>query len=428
MSKNKILIIILLIVLIGIGFAFYYFNGMEKVSNLIETGTITPSEDAFPSSSKINLPDNAPANTVSPQGTITEEDYAQNTNENVGVGEIKKVSDVAVGGMTFISKNGQSILRYIEKGTGHIKETTFGERIPTDVTNTTITAIFDSFWGAGGDSLVFRRLDGENNTVQTIYGSIGKVSAQTSESEAEIKQLNTTLLPQGTMNVAVSPDKNKIVYLVRSGENSQALISDFGINGPTNKKTKIWESPIKEWAISWPSLNKISLATKPAYNVGGYLYSLSTSGNNFEKILGDIPGLTSLSNKMGSIILYSETTGTGFMSYYFDAKDEISSVFPVTTLPEKCVFSRLSEKVLYCGVPNYITGSKYPDTWYQGLTSFTDTIYRVDLDVNYKGEIINQTKLGDNIIDVTNPILSDDENYLAFINKIDNTLWMAKVK
>lgn len=428
MNNNKILIIVIsVIVLSSMGITFYFLNSDVNIANTTDGVPTTTEGEAFPVSNSITGADTTQNNNQDGNGDITVNSDNEQVPESASV-QIKKISNVAVAGITFINKNGQNILRYIEKGNGNIKEIAFDETIPTSVTNTTITAIFDSFWSNDGESLIFKRLDGPNNVIQTIFGTINE-NLEAINSGVEIKKLDTTLLPQNILEVAVSPDKKRAVYMIREGENTIGVVSDFNKTGPSNPKTQIWKSPIKEWSVSWPSLNSISLLTKPSSGIKGYLYSLGVGiGNQLEKIIGDVPGLTAIKSLTGEKLIYSETTGTGFLTYIIDNEEEGMDIFPVRTIPEKCVFSKINENVLYCGVPSLITGSKYPDSWYQGLVSFSDNIYKIDLDVNFSGIIAGREKMGGEGVDLINPILSDDENYLAFINKKDSTPWIVKIR
>ena len=50
------------------------------------------------------------------------------------------------------------------------------------------------------------------------------------------------------------------------------------------------------------------------------------------------------------------------------------------TLPEKCVWSKADASIFYCAVPENIPADNiYPDVWYQGLMSFSDAIWKVNI-------------------------------------------------
>ncbi|MEI6296758.1 MAG: hypothetical protein WCO84_03885 [bacterium] len=430
MNKNKIIFIIIvsLVVVLGIGGTVWYLNNqIQPQTNTPVTNPVTTTDNgtgAFPSSDKI-IPVSTPTNQ---QNTI-DNTAGADTVERVP-GEITRKADVGVAGVAFIdnSFNGAGpLLRYIEKGTGHISDISYDEKIPTKISNTTMTGVFDTVWNKDASSLIIRRLDGVGNNIQTIYGNLERGFASTTI-DGEVGSIVGTILPSSVKEIAVSPLKDKIFFLSKNGNSTIGSISDFNRVGASNKKNQIFSSAFSDWSVSWPTTNSISLVTKPGYNVSGYFYSLGVSNNKLEKVIGDISGLTTLMSPSGDKTIYSETTGAGFMTYYTNKSTDYPNIMPITTLPEKCVWSKINENVVYCGVPKTTPLAKYPDSWYQGVTSFSDNIYEINLDTNSARVMIDDQKLGGIEIDVTNPILSTKEDYLAFINKKDNTPFMVKIR
>ncbi|HRY62757.1 MAG TPA: hypothetical protein P5056_03250 [Candidatus Paceibacterota bacterium] len=437
-NKNyRILIIVIsLVIVLAAVLTVFFLSRQAEVpvpAAVIPTTTTTTQNNgvSFPTSGEVTSP--ATKNEPVSQNVIPEINPSNQavTQVETFVGEIKNTADIATGGMTFIEKarNGiaTTFIRYIEKGTGHIQEIAFDENIPTKVTNTTMTGIFSSVWNKDGSAVIIKRLDSVNNNIQTIYGTIEDGTGDMTIPEGAVGSLRGTILPANTIDVAVSPLNNKLFYLIKNGDSVIGSVSDFGGTNPFDKKINIWSSPISEWQVSWPKQDQIMLLTKPAYNVSGLLYSSAVPKNNkFEKVLGDITGLTALTSVSGKKIIYSETTGSGFMTYILDKTTGGTKVFPVKTLPEKCVWSRTNENVVYCGVPKVIVGSKYPDAWYKGNISFNDDIYRIDLDVNSGRKIESKGQPDD--LDATELKLSPNEDYLSFINKKDSKIWTLRLK
>ncbi len=428
MNKNTIILVFVIsVIIIGSVIGTVFYLQRDAVPETTQAPQINADKNFFPIGGGSGVPSGGAKNDqiqpeTNDQSTITSDTTVS------GTGNIKKMTQTAVASVFFTNKNGgNTSLRYIEKGTGHINEIAFDERIPTKVTNTTITAIQDAKWGENGEIVILRRTDGSNNNIQTIYSTIEE-SSDTADVEAGVKKLNGHILPPSTIDMDISPDGKKIFYLIRNGDSIIGSISDLTKGKPSEKMTQIWSSPIKEWQVAWSSNNQISLTTKPSYNSEGSLFSISLNrGNLFDKELGNIPGLTALVNNKGSIIVYTETTGTGFMTYSYEKDGEGVGVFPVRTLPEKCVFSKINENIIYCGVPSVIIGANYPDAWYQGVRSFADSIWAIDLELN-TGRVIIDNNAFPEEVDIKKPVLSESEEYFGFINKKDNTPWIAKIK
>ena len=79
--------------------------------------------------------------------------------------------------------------------------------------------------------------------------------------------------------------------------------------------------------------------------------------------------------------------------------------------------------MIYCGVPNLIPHLDYPDEWYQGIVSFNDSIWKVNISTGEISLLLEETNT-----DIIKPFLSPNEDYFIFINKKDNTLWSFKLK
>ena len=76
-----------------------------------------------------------------------------------------------------------------------------------------------------------------------------------------------------------------------------------------------------------------------------------------------------------------------------------------------------------CGIPQRIPGGQYPDSWYQGLVSFRDVIWKIDTTTNTTSLILTPEPS----FDIIKPQLSPDRSYLYFINKSDQTLWSYRI-
>ena len=94
----------------------------------------------------------------------------------------------------------------------------------------------------------------------------------------------------------------------------------------------------------------------------------------------------------------------------------------ITTLPEKCVFSKTDENKIYCAVPISMPSAKYPDEWYQGLISFSDNLWQINVNTGIAKIIFYKSDF-----DITNLFTDKNENYLFFTNKKDSTLWSLQI-
>ncbi|HNW71392.1 MAG TPA: hypothetical protein PKZ36_01205 [Candidatus Paceibacterota bacterium] len=306
------------------------------------------------------------------------------------------------------------MIRYVERATGNIFQTYADKIEERKFTTTVIPQIYESYFGDEGNSVVMRYLKDDNKTIETY---IGKLPEQILGGDTlNNGDISGSFLPENITDISVSPDALSVFYVFNSGNNAIGSIAKTS----NNTRNQIFSSPFTEWLSFWPNDRMITITTKPSYNVTGYMYSIDPNTKKMTKILSDINGLTTLTSPSGKIILYSGND-LSLRIYNLDTRESTST--GIKTLPEKCTWSK-TNTILYCSVPKYIDGIKYPDTWYMGEVSFSDEIWKINIEngtttlladpISFsKGEEIDGIKLS----------LDEKENYLLLINKKDSYLW-----
>ena len=218
-------------------------------------------------------------------------------------------------------------------------------------------------------------------------------------------------------------DDNKLFYLFEKEDTSIGIV----YNITTREYSQIFQSPFTEWLAQWPTEQTITLTTKPSGMFEGYAYTLNTITGDLEKIIGGVKGLTTLANKDATKLLYSESNDQWVSLYIYDTKTRTTKKLPLPTLPEKCIWSNKEASVIFCAVPKSVDAGIYPDEWYQGVKTFSDSIWKINIDTFATEEIINIENLAGEPIDVIKPQLSDDERFLYFTNKKDMSLWGVRL-
>ena len=312
-------------------------------------------------------------------------------------------------------------LRYVERATGNIYQT-FADKIKEQKFSTTIIPkIYEAYLGNKGGSVILRYLKSYDRTIETFVGSLPKEILGKETSNNEVKG---TFLPENISDMSVSADTLKIFYLFNVGDSATGIISDL----LSNKKIQVFSSPFTEWLSSWPNSRMITLTTKPSGAVPGYMYAFDpNSKGGINKILGGINGLTTLTSPDGKLVLYADNNLT-LNIFHTDTK--ISDTLGAKTLPEKCIWNKggKTNTFIYCAVPKHIGASSYPDAWYQGEVSFSDEIWKIDVQKGNATMIANPTAEANEEIDGIKLALDETENYLFFVNKKDSYLWELYLK
>jgi hypothetical protein len=310
-------------------------------------------------------------------------------------------------------------LRYVARATGNIYET-FADNIQEgQFTTTVIPKVYDAYFGNSGNSVVMRYLQGDGKTIETFWGNLPKeiLGADTIADNT----IKGSLLPNNIKNISVSPDASSIFYLFDNGNDMIGTTLNF----LTSKKVQILDSPFTEWSSWWGNNKMITLTTKPASSVPGYMYTMDSSGKNFNQVLSSINGLTTEASPDGKLILYGDNN---LNLNVYNISTNTSTLLGVRTLPEKCVWGSASD-VVYCAVPRSVSSGQYPDSWYQGEISFSDQFWKIDIKTGNTTMLVDPlTVNGGGDIDGIKLALDNGQNYLFFVNKKDSFLWEFSLK
>lgn len=405
--------------ILGGGAYWYYTN---KIAPSSPTG-------AFPGESGVR-PDGT---TVTPGDTATEEPTAFTPGSGAVLPRLYELHKAPVVGAGFIeSKDRKGAVintgaRYIERGLGHIFETQLSTYTESRIVNETRARLGEALWGNGGKSVVVRFVDDNDggvvkSRIVNIGSSLISFARGTSTEAISTGFLKTeeVYLPDSIPFMAVSEDGADKLFYLEGGVGSTTNFKDSGAS-------KIFSSAFTEWLPQFPNQKLVTLTTRPSATVPGHMFFLNTGTKAVTKILGNINGLTTLTSHDGKLVLYSETkAGAPELSVYDPLKNEFHSLY-LQTLPEKCVWSNKKTPLFYCAVPQILPSASYPDQWYQGLVSFSDNLWEINPVTFVTRRIMTPQTLGAPALDMTNLVLSSEDTYLLFINKITGTPWVYSV-
>ncbi len=426
MSK-KTFTLIVLIILIALGGGYYWF--FVRVPSLsVNTGSGSNGSSGngiFASFGQTGQSNSGGKTSASSTNTRSTAPTA------LAVPALRELSAMPVGGMMSSTTASTTILRWIDRGTGHIYQAYGDDTAIEEISNTTIPMIYESYWNIPATAFIFQSLTENSDAVTSFYATLSPaspVTASTSSSTAQLTPYSLTgsPLPSGTLAMAISPVSgktgNQVFTLVKDGSGgATGYVSNFD----GTKKTQIFNTPLQQLNVQWPNANMITLTTKGTAFGTGFLYFINPKTGTFNKIIGGVNGLATLTNNDASKVLYSHTNpaGNGMTTSVYNLATGQSQDLPFDTLAEKCFWSRLQTNDLYCAIPSSIPAANYPDAWYQGTVSFSDSIWEIDTITGDVHELVDLTKTARQSIDAENLELSPTENFIYFVNKKDLSLW-----
>ena len=330
---------------------------------------------------------------------------------------LRKLSDAPVSGATIFASGSSTIVRYIEKATGHIYEVNLTLGAKKRISNTTIPKIEEVVWGQLGNSFALRfEKDG---ILQTFFASITR--ATTTNAEGEFSELIGRYLAGNIRNFVFSPDKKKVFYTLSSATG----IGGYRANANAEGSALIWQFPTREWIVSWPAPNIIALNTKASHGIAGHLLFLDTTTGRIDSALGNISGLTSLTSPDSKKIAFSESKNSQTILYIADSEEQYTSQSLVDTLPEKCAWA--DPDILYCAVPKAGLRGNLPDSWYMGLVSFADAIWKINTPIGSTNIISDISEETGRSVDAVSLEISPLGDELIFKDNIDGGLWALRL-
>jgi len=335
---------------------------------------------------------------------------------------LRKISEEPTSGATLFDSttNSHTNIRYILRANGNIYETYTNSTEIRRISNTTVPKVYESLWLPDGQNLIIRYLKDITDNIQSFSVKINVATSTTNTFEGGIDGM---FLPENITQLAINPSGDKIFFLTSNLSGSTGSISKT--NG-LNKKN-IFESPLVEWIVTWPKEETITMTTRASVNTPGFLYFLNSKTGSFDRVLGNISGLTTKTNPPATQVLYSDSTKGTPTLYLYDIKKDESKMLPWNTLPEKCVWGQNDTKSIYCAVPKSFPTGNYPDAWYQGLVSFADSIWKYNTDTG-TSSLVSDLQSANMDIDATDLKISSDDGYIVFTDKASLSLWGLQIK
>lgn len=296
---------------------------------------------------------------------------------------------------------GDIVVRYIDRQSGNIYEYRAVARTLTRVSNKTLPGVQEASWLADGSVAFVRFLTGSGQSEHIATYALPYDG-------------NGGYFLQQDLDQAIVTGSSTLFTLANGASGSIGSTAHADGTGVS----ALFTSPLTS-LILHPSASAFIASTRAASELGGYAFTLAAG--KFTPIIGPLNGLTVLPSPSGKSLLYSYIDGTTFHMNIFDLATGSVTALPLATLTEKCVWASTNTAV-YCAVPTSMTGN-LPDSWYQGTTSFTDRIWRIDLSSRLATLILDPSLVGKTDIDAVNLTLDPNSRVLVFRNKKDSSLW-----
>ena len=297
-------------------------------------------------------------------------------------------------------------VRYIDRASGNVYSFMTHARTLTRISNKTLPGIQYASWLPDGSRAYVQYLSkdsvtgGEDVSTYALQpdGSAGSVLEQDlAEAEAVGSSTLFTLLSGTTGSVG---------SLARTDGSNERVVFTLPLGS----------------LVVHPTTGTLFASTKASSALLGYGFSINSNTGSFTRILGGLRGLTILPNPQGTAVLYSYNDSGTYRMAVYDTTTRVATALPVATLTEKCTWAASGLSV-YCAIPTSITGDM-PDLWYQGVTAFTDRIWKIDLLSRTANVVLDPSQIGKVSIDATALSVDPNEDVLVFSDRVTGSLWL----
>lgn len=391
MNKTAIFLgIILLFVLLAGGVYFFVLR---------DTGIVPNTNTSFNTDgTPITIPRDDTTDFVVDSSTTKEKTTLTQIHEAPVAGAIVRTQEieVTVGSTTEAVRS--SSVTYVDKQTGHVFSYDPEANTADRISNTTFPGIQEVNWFTDPSKVVFRYLNSDGE-IETYLGELTNGSLTGSYLSVDLPSIQTF---EDSLLTVSTTDRGSEGYTLKNTGRDEELS---------------FETPFLSITIPAIGDTFIAVLTKPVSSLAGALYFYEKGVQ--KRILGGINGLTALPNEDGTYTLYSESTDRGFVASLYNKENSSTRALPLSVLPEKCTWA--TKTTLYCMVPEIIPPAHYPENWYQGIISFNDSLWSINVETGVARAIAFFDETGP--FDGVDLSVDEDGEYLTFINRRDGSLW-----
>src|SRR5690606_31240096 len=164
------------------------------------------------------------------------------------------------------------IVRYNERATAHVFDVELSGLDKERISNTTVPRIYESLWTSGGEGVILRYLDDDNQTIKTYHASLIEKEEELREGETPFS-LEGSFLPDNISQIVLSPTGEEIFWLTESIRGARGVIS----NPDGTNQSSVFSSDFTEWIPQWFSQNLLSMTTKASAIAEGFYYTMPRS-------------------------------------------------------------------------------------------------------------------------------------------------------
>lgn len=418
--RRTLTIAAIAIVAAGIGvLVYFYFFSQPSL-----TATDGPStENPFP------VTDTGTTGTLdnpSQIETLTEDTGLASQSSGASLKKLTKVTDgpVALGSVAFdVSTEDASVasgtpattlsdieIRFVDRTSGNLFSYKARSGVSTRISNKTLPGVIEAAWLSNGSMGYLRYLSSDQDGSEHI--ETYALSADGSGGYFLARDLSQVITVGSSTVFSLLPSTNGSVGTLAKSDGSGART--------------LFSSALSNIRVLAGANGTYVAETKPSGRAVGYAFLINGATGEFSRLAGPTSGLSTLLSPSGEKLLMSFVDTSGLHLSVLDIKTHATISLPLSTFAEKCVWASDSTYV-YCATPTALPGATLPDDWYQGVVSFSDRIWKIDLAARVASLVADLPQLTDTSLDAVGLTLDPKGMVLAFMNKSNGSFWVYQL-
>lgn len=321
-----------------------------------------------------------------------------------------RVSTAPVAGSGFVSIGSTTVLRYIERSTGHVFDVDPMTGMVTRRTNRLIPKVYEASIGKS-DTIVARTITDAGER-ETFVGSLGTTT------EDGFTPLIGTDLGASIRDIAF--DADGVVFLADTASGGSQLVR-AKIDGSEPSILRAFGAG--DFNLSLLNDGRIILVEKPSSGMPGYAYAM---GTGLVPLARAVPGLTLVARTSSSTAaLIGTDNGSSLSLSVRPTLDSASLTLDIHTVADKCIWMSGQSFTAYCAVPQEAPAPGFLTNWHRGTVHTSDSWYVVDGSAGTSDSFFEMKS--DDAIDVERPTTDGGGNFIAFMNARDKSLWLLRI-
>lgn len=295
------------------------------------------------------------------------------------------------------------LVDFIDRQSGNIFSYSMLTRTLTRISNRTVPGIQSAFWLPNGSLAFVRYLSGTDFSTTNTYALPASGNGG-------------FFLPQDIADIAVA--STSVLTLASGVNGSTASVSR--IDG--THTAAIFSTPLTSLRVSYAGKSSYLAVTKASASLDGAAFIVDGSGR-FSRIAGPLSGLAAIASPSGKWVFVSYTLGAALQTELVNTQTGETLPLPLATIADKCVWAS-DDSSVYCGIPTATSAAaSYPDDWYQGAVSFSDRIWKINVNGRFAQLVDDVSGDANTAIDVSAPAIDKTGTLLVFVNRNDGSLW-----